>query len=560
MSNVMESLLADSPVKELAEGSVVNALITSIGEDFVSVDIGTKTDGKIPVSEFNDIIDVEVGAQIEVYLEKLEDKLGVPIISYDKAQQKRNWAVILENCTEGSIVSGKIKSKTKGGLIVNIGIDAFLPGSQIDIQIPRNLDQYIGQTYDFKIVKINQKRKNVVVSRRELLEEGRHEKRQKVLEEINVGDIRRGVVKNITDYGVFVDLDGLDGLLHITDVSWGRVSHPSEAVAVGEEIDVMVLEVDKERERVSLGMKQTVANPWDNIEDKYPIGSKVAGKVVNLVPYGAFVELEQGVEGLVHITEMSWTKRINKPSEVMKVGDIISAVVVGIEKENRKIALGIRQLEENPWEMVKHNYPIGAHVRGAIRNITNYGIFVELESGIDGMIHVSDISWTKKIVHPSDVFKKGDVVDAIVIDIDTNQQKIALGIKQLEKDPWENIDDVFKIGSLVKGKVSKITAYGAFIELHDSIDGLVHISQVSEDRIEKVKDVLQIGDEVSARVIKIDKNERRIGLSIKAANYDQDAMETELRAYENLQNSQNFANLGDVFGGFELESSDEKER
>jgi small subunit ribosomal protein S1 len=305
MSNVMEALLENNPVKKLAERSVVNALITSIDDNFVSVDIGTKTDGIVPMSEFNFIINVTIGTEIEVFLEKLEDKFGLPVISYDKAQQKRNWSVIVENCAEGSIVSGKIKSKTKGGLIVNIGVDAFLPGSQIDVQAPKNLDQYIGQTYDFKIVKINQDRKNVVVSRRELLEEDRHEKRQKVLGEINIGDIRRGVVKNITDYGVFVDLDGLDGLLHITDVSWGRVSHPEEVVSIGEEISVMVLDIDKERERVSLGMKQTLANPWDNIEIKYPAGSKVVGKVVNLVPYGAFVELEKGVEGLVHIRAMS---------------------------------------------------------------------------------------------------------------------------------------------------------------------------------------------------------------------------------------------------------------
>jgi small subunit ribosomal protein S1 len=553
----MESLLISNPVKELSEKSVVDALITSIGDDFVYVDIGTKTDGRIPISEFSDISDVEVGSKIEVFLEKLEDKFGLPVVSYDKAQQKRNWEVIVENCTEGSVVSGKIKSKTKGGLIVNIGVDAFLPGSQIDVQAPRNLEQYIGQTHDFKIVKINQERKNVIVSRRELIEEERHEKRQKVLDNINVGDICRGVVKNITDYGVFVDLDGLDGLLHIKDVSWGRVSHPEDVVSVGEEVSVMVLDIDKGRERVSLGMKQAAPNPWENIEAKYPIGSKVSGKVVNLVPYGAFVELEQGVEGLIHIAEMSWTKRINKPSEIMKVGDIISAVVVGIEKDNQRIALGIRQLEENPWEMVRHNYPIGARVRGAVRNLTNYGAFVELEEGIDGMVHVSDISWTRKINHPNDVLKKGDMVDAVVINVDMDKHEIALGIKQLEKDPWETIDEIFQIGSLVTGKVNKITAYGAFVELHSGIDGFVHISQVAEERVEKVKDVLQVGHEVSSRVIKIDKNERRIGLSVKAANYDASELEAELRAYEKIHNNKDFANLSEAFDRFEMESDTE---
>jgi small subunit ribosomal protein S1 len=553
----MEKLLEKNPVRELLSGTVIPAIITEIGNNTVVVDIGTKTEGKIPAIEFNDINEFSVGQAIDVFLEKLEDREGNPIISFDKAEQKKNWTRIVETCPEGSVVHGKVKSKTKGGLIVNIGVDAFLPGSQIDTQAPKNLDQYIGQTYDFKIVKINLERKNIVISRRELIEEERRDKRQKAMSGIQVGATCHGVVKNITDYGVFVDLDGLDGLLHINDMSWGRIFHPNELVRVGEEIEVMVLEIDPEKERVALGMKQTKNNPWDNIEYRYPIGSKIQGRVVNLVPYGAFVEIEPGVEGLVHVAEMSWTKRINKPSELLKVGGEIEAVVLGIEKGTQKIALGIKQLEENPWEMVKHNYPVGAHIRGAVRNITNYGAFVELEDGIDGMIHVSDISWTKKINHPSEVLKKGDVVDAIVIDIDPNQQRIALGMKQLTNDPWENIDTLFQISSLVMGKVVKITSYGAFVELQHGIDGMIHISQISENHVEKIKDVLAVGNEVTARVIKIDRNERRIGLSIKVANYDTGALEAEIKAYDKLKSDQELTSLGDIFDKMDLDHTED---
>jgi small subunit ribosomal protein S1 len=551
----MEKLLEEKPIRELLPGVIVSAIITEISDDKVAVDIGTKTEGKIPIIEFNDINEFSVGQTIDVFLEKLEDKEGNPIVSFDKAEQKKNWTHIVETCPEGTVVHGKVKAKTKGGLIVNIGVDAFLPGSQIDTQAPKNLDQYIGQTYDFKIIKINLDRKNIVVSRRELIEEERREKRQKAMANIQVGAICHGIVKNITDYGVFVDLDGLDGLLHITDMSWGRVSHPGELVRIGEEIEVIILEIDPERERVALGMKQTKSNPWENIEHRYPLGSKVKGKVVNLVPYGAFVELEPGVEGLIHVAEMSWTKRIAKASEVLKIGDEIEAAVIGIEKANQKIALGMKQLEENPWEMVKHNYPVGAHVRGVVRNLTNYGAFVELEDGIDGMIHVSDISWTKKINHPNEVLKKGDTVDAVVIDIDPTQQRIALGIKQLTNDPWEYIESLFQIGSLVVGKVTKITSYGAFVELQNDIDGMVHISQIAEDRVEKIKDALAVGNEVTARVIKIDRNERRIGLSIKAANYDVSALEAEIKAYGKLKNDQELTNLGDIFDKINMENS-----
>ncbi len=542
----MEALLAQSNFENLKSGAIVKAIITEIRQNEVIVDIGGKSEGSIPAAEFVDPSDLVIGSEIEVFLEKVEDRNGNPVLSFDKAEQKKNWENILEKCAEGTIVPGRVKSKVKGGLIVSIGVDAFLPASQIDVQPPKNLDQYVGQTYDFKVLKINLERHNIVISRRELIEEQRHQKRRNLIDNINVGDVVRGTVKNITDYGAFIDLDGLDGLLHKTDMSWGRIEHPSEVVKVGETIDVMVTEIDRDRERVSLGLKQITANPWQNIEEKYPIGTHIKGRVVNLVPYGAFIELEEGVEGLVHITEISWTKRINKPGEVLKVGQEVEAIVLGIQKDEQKISLGIRQLEANPWEMAVNNYRVGSRVRGKVRNLTTYGAFVELEEGIDGMIHVSDMSWTRKINHPSEMLKKGDEVDAIVLDVDPSQQRISLGIKQLHDDPWAKINTLFKIGDIVTGKISKITSFGAFVELKNDIDGLVHISQISEDHIEKIKDVIKIGQEVSARVIKIDPEERRIGLSIKAANYDETRLQNEIAAFDSIKTHEELSNLGDI--------------
>jgi len=541
----MEELLAQSQFENLVEGSIIKGIITEIRDNEVILDIGAKAEGVVPAYEFMDLGELQVGEEIEVYLDRLEDREGNPVVSYDKAQQKKNWENILTQCEEGSILSGRVKTKVKGGLVVNVGVDAFLPASQIDIQPPKNLDQYVGQTYDFKVLKINTDRKNIVISRRELIEEQRLEKRRKLLEEIKPGDVCRGAVKNITDYGAFIDLDGLDGLLHITDMSWGRISHPSEMLKMGEEIDVMIIEVDRDRERVSLGLKQTTKNPWEGIENRYPVNARVRGKVVNLVPYGAFVELEEGVEGLVHVTELSWVRRVNKPGEVLKVSDEIEAVVLGIQKDDQKISLSVRQLDPNPWDMVRHNYPVGARVRGNVRNLTSYGAFVELEEGIDGMVHVSDMSWTRKINHPSEMVKKGDEIDAIVLDVDPEQQRISLGMKQLSVDPWDEIDTHFKIGDLVHGKVNKITSYGAFVELNEGIDGLVHISQISEERIEKVKDVLNVGEEIKARVIKIDRDERRIGLSVKAANYDENQLAAETAAFDSL-GSDELTSLGDI--------------
>ena len=394
-----------------------------------------------------------------------------------------------------------------------------MPASQIDVIPPKNLASYVGNTYEYKVVKINQERQNIVLSRRELIEQERAERRANLLSEMTPGDIRKGTVKNITDFGAFIDLNGLDGLLHITDMSWGRINHPSELLTIGQEIDVVVLDINYEKERVSLGLKQKLANPWDEIESKYPVSEKVKGRVVNLVPYGAFVELEPGVEGLVHVTELSWTKRIAKPSDVLTQDQEIEAVVLGINREEQKISLGIRQLETNPWDEALEKYPPATKVKGKIRNLTSYGAFIELEEGLDGMIHVSDISWTRKINHPSEVLKKGDEVEAVVLEIDKANQRISVGVKQLSQDPWENIDHFYKVGDLVTGSVTKLASFGAFIGLEHDIDGLVHISQVSEERVEKIKNVLNVGQEVTARVIKIDKADRRIGLSIKAANY-----------------------------------------
>jgi len=546
----MQDLLAQSSFDKLKEGSIVSGVITEIRANEVVVDIGGKAEGVISANEFADLGELQIGSTIEVILEKLEDKEGNPILSYEQAQQKKNWENILVKCQEGSIIPGRVKAKVKGGLIVSIGVDSFLPASHIDIQPPKNLDQYVGQTYDFKVLKINHERQNIVLSRRELIEEQRINKRRDLLEKLQPGQVRKGVVKNITDFGAFIDLDGMDGLLHITDMSWGRIGHPSELLKQGEEIEVMIIDINREKERVSLGLKQTKNNPWDNIDHKFPVGSKIHGKVVNLVPYGAFIELEPGVEGLVHITEMSWTKRISKPSELLKVGQELDAVVLGIQKEEQKISLGLRQLEPNPWDMVRHNYPVGARVRGKVRNMTTYGAFVELEEGIDGMVHVSDMSWTRKINHPSEMLKKGDEVDAIVLDVDPNQQRISLGMKQLATDPWTDIDSFFRIGDVVPGVISKVTTFGAFVELKDGIDGLVHISQIQEDRVDKIKDVLKQGQEVTARVIKIDREQRRIGLSIKAANYSAEQLAQETATYEQFAKSSgasDLTNLGDIF-------------
>jgi small subunit ribosomal protein S1 len=530
-----------------AAGEIVKGTVIEIRAKEVLVDIGYKSEGVIPANEFIDIKTVKVSDTVDVLIEKLEDREGMVVLSKEKAEFKQNWDRILTICNEGGVVNGKVKAVVKGGLIVNIGVEAFLPASQIDIVPPKNLTTFVGNNYDFKVVKINQERQNIVLSRRELIEQERTERRQKLLSEMMPGDIRKGTVKNITDFGAFIDLNGLDGLLHITDMSWGRIGHPSELLKVGQEIDVVVLDINKEKERVSLGLKQKLANPWDNIETKYSVGQRVKGKVVNLVPYGAFVELEPGVEGLVHVTELSWTKRIAKPSDVLKTNQEVEAVVLGINREEQKISLGVRQLEANPWDRALEKYPPGTRIKGKIRNLTSYGAFVELEEGLDGMIHVSDISWTRKINHPSEVLKKGDEVEVQVLEIDKANQRIAVGIKQITEDPWSNIDKYYKVGDLVTGQVTKLASFGAFVGLQHDIDGLVHISQVSEERVDKIKNVLKVGQEVTARVIKIDKGDRRIGLSIKAANYSQEQLKAEQALLDSLKPGEDLVALQHAF-------------
>ncbi|MDR3117743.1 MAG: 30S ribosomal protein S1 [Puniceicoccales bacterium] len=545
MQHVMEELLAGSAVARLRAGQIVRGVVTEVRQGEVVVDIGAKSEGKVRLSEFDDPNDVQPGQEIDVYLEKVEDQFGSPIICYDRAQQQKNWEKIAATAEEGGVVTGKIKGKTRGGLLVGIGVDAFLPSSQLDIQPVKNVEQFIGRTYDFKIIKINQERRNIVLSRRELLEDERREKSRRLFDELKVGDLVKGFVKNITDYGAFVDLDGFDGLLHVTDMGWGRVTHPNQVVRIGEELTLMVIAIDREKERVSLGLKQTMANPWDNIEQRYSIGTCVKGKVVNLVPYGAFVELQDGVEGLVHVTEISWTRKIAKPSDVLKIGQEVEAVVIGIQKEEQKIALGLRQLEENPWEQIAHRYPVGTVVKGPIQSLTTYGAFVELEQGIHGMVHVSDVSWTRKLKNLEELFHVGDEVEVVVLSVDEDGHRIALGIKQLSDNPWNRIHEFFKVGAVVKGKVVKLTNFGAFVELEQGIDGFIHIGQIREERVEKIRDVLKIGEEVQTRVIKIDAANERIALSIKALDYDPRALQNEINAWKSGAQSE-FGTLGDL--------------
>ena len=538
--------LMENSFKDLREHSIVKGIILDIKPQVVLVDIGYKSEGAIPVSEFEDE-DIQIGDEIEVLLQRLENDEGMVVLSKEKAAHKQNWDKIVKVFHDGGLVKGKVKGVVKGGLTVNVGVEAFLPGSQIDIIPPKDLNEYVGNVYEFKIVKVNDERKNVVLSRREVIEAERAEQRQRFLETVKIGDKVEGAVKNITDFGVFVDLNGMDGLLHITDMSWGRVNHPTEVVAIGQKVNVVILDVNREKERVSLGMKQLLSNPWEQIEAQFPIGKRVKGKVSKLVAYGAFVELAEGVEGLVHVSELSWVKRIARPSDVLTIGQELDAVVLGINKEEQKISLGVRQLDGNPWDEIDARFPIGMKIKGKVRNLTAYGAFVEMEEGIDGMVHVSDLSWTRKVNHPSEMLKKGDEVEATVLEIDKANQRISLGMKQLENDPWSDIDEKFHVGDLVKGTVAKIASFGAFIQLQDDIDGLVHISQLSEDHVNRVKDVLKVGQEVEARVIKVDKVERRIGLSVKAANYSEEDLRKETAAFEALRPSTDMVGLEEAF-------------
>ena len=514
-------------------GSIIEGTVSAVKGDDVFVDIGYKSEGVVSLDEFADKEAVKPGLKFQVMLRDLEnDKTGMVVLSKKAADDQIRWEKVLAQYTEGCVVNGTIRSQVRGGLLVDIdGVEAFLPGSQVDVMSVRDLAPYIGQTFDFKVIKISNERKNIIISRRELIEGTMAEKKAALLASLQKGEIRKGRVKNITDFGAFIDLDGIDGLLHITDMSWGRIKHPSEMLKVGQELDVMVLDVDQEKERISLGLKQTTENPWSTISEQFPVGSRVQGKVVNLAAYGAFVEIAPGIEGLVHISEFSWTKRVARASDMLNVGDEIMVQVLSVDSENQKIALGIRQTQEDPWDSVMDRYPVGSRVKGKVRNWTQYGAFVELEDGIDGMIHVTDLSWTRRPAHPSECLQKGQEVEAIVLDVNPKEQRISLGLKQAQTDPWADIASKYAVGAIIKGKVSKVASFGAFVELEEGVDGLVHISQISDQRIEKVKDALQIGQEVEARVVKVDRGERRIGLSIKAVNMtDEQVKELEAEA------------------------------
>lgn len=512
---------------QMSPGSILKGRIVEITKDHVVVDVGLKSEGLVPMSEFSDPAEVYLDAEVEVLLDQAEDDNGQIVLSREKAERLRQWEYILEHCEEGSIVKGRVMRKVKGGLMVDIGMEAFLPGSQIDNKRIKNLDEYLGKTYEFKILKINIDRKNVVVSRRELLEAERISKKAEVLEHIQIGDVREGVVKNITDFGVFLDLDGIDGLLHITDMTWKRIKHPSEMLQLGQKVEVMILGIDKDKGRVALGLKQKEPNPWDQIEQKYPPGTRVRGKIVNLLPYGAFIEIESGIEGLIHVSEMSWVKNVTDPSEVVKKGDEVEAIVLSVQKEDGKISLGIKQTEHNPWDDVEKKYPVGHNVKAEIRTLTNYGAFVELEPGVEGLIHISDLSWIKKVSHPSEVLHKGDVVDAVILSVDKESKKITLGVKQLSTNPWESIEKIMPVGSLVKGKVTKITAFGAFVELDSGIEGLIHVTELSDQAFGKVEDVVSKGDDVTAKVIKLDPEHKKIALSIKEYLIDQNQFNSD---------------------------------
>ncbi len=502
----------------VSEGDIVKGRVLRVGHDHVTVDIGYKSEGRIPIDEFLDRqgeLTVKEGDSVDVYVEYVDDEEGEIGLSREKAQKLRFWEQIAECCEKDDVIEGTIVSRVKGGLKVDIGVEAFLPGSQVDIRSSRNLEKYIGETYRFKVIKFNRKRGNVVLSRRVLLEEEREALKRQTLSNLEVGQIVRGVIKNLTDYGAFVDLGGIDGLLHVTDMSWGRVSHPAELFKVGDEVDVKVLKFDPETERVSLGVKQITPDPWLSVEDRYHVDQHIHGRVVSLTDYGAFIEIEPGVEGLVHVSEMSWTKRIKHPSEILKEGDEVEAVILEIDAKNKRIGLGMKQAQENPWSNITDRYPIGSVVRGKVRNVTNFGIFVGIEDGIDGLVHISDLTWSPKVRHPGELYKKGDEVEAMVLHVDPKAQKFSLGIKQLLPDPWERIEQRLPIGSVVEGKVSRILDFGAVVEIDEYLEGFIHISEMSHERIESVGKVLKVGEKVRAKVINLIPEERKIGLSIR---------------------------------------------
>jgi small subunit ribosomal protein S1 len=530
------------------EGEVVRGRVVHVTDDYVVVDIGYKSEGIIPTSEFKDDkgqVNVRVGDEVDVLLEYHDDDEGVVYLSKEKAAKIKVWDEISRIYEQDGVIEGRIVAKVKGGLSVDIGIPAFLPGSQIDIRPVKDLDSLVGKTMTFKILKYNRRRRNVVLSRRVILEKEREAKRAETLAKLEEGKVVQGVVKNITDYGVFVDLGGVDGLLHITDMSWGRVGHPSEMFQIGDSITVKVLQYDRENERVSLGLKQLTPDPWNDVEQRYPEGSRVKGRVVSIADYGAFVELEKGVEGLIHVSEMSWTEKIRHPSKIVSVGDLVEAVVLSIDKERRRISLGLKQLEPNPWDIVAERYPVGTIIEGKIKNITDFGVFVGIDEGIDGLIHISDISWTKRIKHPSEVFQKGQTVRAKVLYIDKNEKKFSLGIKQLEPDPWETVGERYPVDSVVSGTISNITDFGLFVEIEEGIEGLVHVSEVGGDgQKPNLLQSYQVGQVVEAKVINVSPQERKIGLSIKRLLEEREREEIE--QFKSTQQKDSAPKLGDL--------------
>jgi len=518
-SQEMRDIYEES-LRDVVEGDILKGTILEVRDDVVLVDIGYKSEGLIPLREFRTPAGettAKVGDVVDVYLEQREDTDGLIVLSREKAEKIKIWEELSQVYEKGGPITGTILGRTKGGLIVDIGVRAFLPGSQVDLRPVRDLDKLIGKAFPMKIIKLNQKRGNIVLSRRELLEEERKHLKEETLATLAEGKHIKGKIKNITEYGAFVDLGGLDGLLHITDMSWGRIGHPSELFQVGDEIDVVVLKYDRTNERVSLGYKQRLPDPWEAVEQRYPVGSKLKGKVVSMTDYGAFVELEEGVEGLVHISEMSWTQRVKHPSKVVAIGDLVEVVVLDVDRANKRISLGMRQAEPNPWNFIEERYPVGTRVEGRIRNLADFGAFVELEEGIDGLIHISDMSWTKRVRHPSEVLKKGEKVEAIVLHVDKANHRISLGLKQVQQDPWQSsVPDRYRVGMDVQGKVIRTTDFGAFVELEDGVEGLLHVSELSHERVNKPEDVVQVGQDLTLKVIKLDPEERKIGLSLRA--------------------------------------------
>jgi small subunit ribosomal protein S1 len=515
-------------------GQIVTGRVSKIVGDDVVVDIGFKSEGVLSKREWDeDPQGPEVGDEIEVLLEAVEEEGGVVMISKRKAARIRGWERVINEHKEGDVVKGHVTRKIKGGLLVDIGVNVFLPASQVDIRRPNDIGDYIGTDIECMILKIDEARRNIVVSRRQLIEREREEMKRKLLNEIEVGQIRKGIVKNIAEFGAFVDLGGIDGLLHITDMSWGRIGHPSEMVKIDEQIEVMILNVDRDKEKIALGLKQKEPSPWDNVEAKYPVGAQVQGEVVNVMSYGAFVKLEEGIEGLVHISEMSWTKRINHPNELVSVGDRIEVVVLGINKDQQEISLGMKQTQPNPWDEVAQKYPAGTVVKGTVRNLTNYGAFIEIEEGIDGLLHVSDISWVRKIGHPSEILEKGQEIECQVLSVDQDRKRIALGVKQLKADPWAgDIPERYTAGQQVSGKVTKLTNFGVFVELEPGLEGLLHISELSDQKISGPEDVVKVGDTIECKVLRVDTDERKIGLSRKLVGVDHSEADLQKAADE----------------------------